>query len=106
MTAGPSSARDVEVPASPLVHDTPLFFPDVCARIHGRIAAFLAEQPASDRMRSLQHQTRISLDVIAEALDKYRYAPTSCHHLGAHHPIHPMAQLTCATQPARALSRV
>ncbi|KAF9739623.1 FAD synthetase [Paraphaeosphaeria minitans] len=71
MTAGHSSARDVEVPASPLVPDTPLPFPDVCARIHGRIHAFLDEQPTSDRLRSLQDQTRISLRVIEEALDKY-----------------------------------
>lgn len=74
MTAGQSSARDVEVPPEPLVHDTPLSFPDLCARIHGRIAAFLDESPASDRLQSLQHQTRISLRVIEEALDKYTYA--------------------------------
>jgi FAD synthetase len=79
MTAGDSSAGDVEVPASPLVHDTPLSFPDVCARIHGRIAAFLAEQPASPRLESLQQQTRISLRVIEDALDKYRYARPRSH---------------------------
>ncbi|KAL1597974.1 3'-phosphoadenosine 5'-phosphosulfate sulfotransferase [Paraconiothyrium brasiliense] len=72
MTAGDSSARDVEVPTSPLVHDTPLSFPDLCARIHARVDAFLREQPASERLKSLQQQTRISLHVIEEALDKYR----------------------------------
>ena len=74
MTAGEPSARDVEVPASPLVADTPLSFPDLCARIHHRIAAFLDEKHESHRLTSLQAQTRVSLDVLAEALDKYRYA--------------------------------
>lgn len=74
MTAGESSAGDVEVPASPLVHDTPLSFPLLCARIHDRVAAFLDEQTASERLKSLQQQTRISLDVIEKALDKYKYA--------------------------------
>ena len=73
MTAGdPPSARDVEVPASPLVADTPLSFPDLCARIHHRIAAFLDEKHESERLTSLQAQTCVSLDVLAEALDKYR----------------------------------
>ena len=74
MTAAEPSARDVEVPASPLVADAPLSFPDLCARIHHRIAAFLDEQHTSDRLKSLQAQTRTSLDVIADALDKYQYA--------------------------------
>ena len=75
MTAGDSSARDVEVPASPLVHEnTPPSFPHLCARIHDRVQAFLDEQAASERLKSLQQQTRISLDVISEALDKYKYA--------------------------------
>jgi FAD synthetase len=75
MTAGDSKARDVEVPASPLVSNAPLPFPDLCARINDRIEAFLREEPASERLRSLQDQTRASLDVIGEALEDYKYGP-------------------------------
>jgi FAD synthetase len=64
----------VDQPASPLVADSPLPSPDVCAKIYERINAFLAEEPDSQRLKSLQKQTRISLDVISEALDRYRYA--------------------------------
>ncbi|KAJ4301625.1 3'-phosphoadenosine 5'-phosphosulfate sulfotransferase [Kalmusia sp. IMI 367209] len=84
MTAGDSSARDVEVPASPLVpdahdarHAPPPPFPDLCARIHDRVAAFLDEEHASERLRSLQAQTRLSLEVISEALDKYQLSELS-----------------------------
>ncbi|KAF1955796.1 adenine nucleotide alpha hydrolases-like protein [Byssothecium circinans] len=72
MTAGESSARDVDVPVEPLVPDTPLPFPELCARIHGRIAAFLDEKNVSERVKSVQAQTRISLQVIAEALERYK----------------------------------
>jgi FAD synthetase len=71
MTAG-DSARDVEVPASPLVSNTPLPFPELCARIHDRIDAFLKEKDVSDRVRSLQEQTQVSLEVIGEALEDYQ----------------------------------
>jgi len=96
MSAGDSSARDVEVPASPLVADTPLPFSDVCARIHDRITAFLEEKDVSERVKSVQRQTKISLDVLAEALDKYQYGEgasgMSC------------GELTCAQQASGALS--
>lgn len=81
MTAGEPSARDVEVPDSPLVDHAPLPFPDLCSRIHARVQAFLDEHHDSDRLRSLQAQTRISLDVIADALDKYKYASTFSSHM-------------------------
>lgn len=57
----------------PLVSDTPLPFHDLCARIHDRIAAFLAAEGVSDRVKSVQHQTRVSLDVIDQALGQYRW---------------------------------
>jgi FAD synthetase len=59
--------------AEPLVTDTPLPFPEQCARIHDRIDAFLHEEQVSDRTRSVQEQTRISLGVIEKALDRYRW---------------------------------
>ncbi|KAF1969670.1 adenine nucleotide alpha hydrolases-like protein [Bimuria novae-zelandiae CBS 107.79] len=72
MIAGEPSARDVDVPSSPLVAPAPQPFPELCARIHARVAAFLDEQHDSERLKSLQAQTRISLDIICEALEKYR----------------------------------
>ena len=78
MTQGALPARDTEPlnrPASPLVSDIPLPFPDLCAKIHARVTAFLEEPDVSDRAKGVQQQTRISLDIIKKALDQYRY----CH---------------------------
>ncbi|KAF2645559.1 adenine nucleotide alpha hydrolases-like protein [Massarina eburnea CBS 473.64] len=72
MAVGDTSARDIDVPAEPLVSDTPQPFPELCASIHARVAAFLEEKDVSERVKSLQAQTRASLDVIAEALERYK----------------------------------
>jgi FAD synthetase len=56
----------------PLVTDTPRPFPEQCARIHDRIDAFLGAKDVSDRVKSVQEQTRTALDVIEKALDQYR----------------------------------
>ncbi|KAF2273036.1 adenine nucleotide alpha hydrolases-like protein [Westerdykella ornata] len=58
-------------PTSPLVNDVHLPFPQVCKRINDRINAFLEEKDVSSRLQSVQEQTRNSLAVIEEALDKY-----------------------------------
>jgi FAD synthetase len=58
--------------SEPLVTDTPLPFHELCARIHDRIAAFLDAKDASERVKSVQEQTRVSLGVIDEALTRYR----------------------------------
>ncbi|KAF1994433.1 hypothetical protein P154DRAFT_527072 [Amniculicola lignicola CBS 123094] len=60
-------------PTSPLVPaaDSPLPLPQLCAKVHERIAAFLEQKDVSPRLKSLQAQTRLSLGVIAEALDRY-----------------------------------
>ena len=59
--------------STPLVPESPLSFPDICARIHDRISTFLTEETNEQNLRSVQEQTRISLGVISEALDRYRY---------------------------------
>ena len=56
----------------PLVTDTPRPFSEQCARIHERIDAFLRAKDVSDRVRSVQEQTHVALDVIEKALDQYR----------------------------------
>lgn len=63
-------------PTSPLVGDAPLPLPLQCAKIYDRLTAFLEEKDASPRVKSVQEQTRISLDVIEKALDQYRYVIT------------------------------
>ncbi len=50
--------------------DIPL--PKLCAQIHERVEAFLSAESRDDRIKSVQAQSRISLDVIEEALEKYR----------------------------------
>jgi FAD synthetase len=62
--------------SDPLVTDTPLPFHELCTRIHDRIAAFLAAEHVSNRVKNVQEQTRISLGVISEALEKYRLVMT------------------------------
>lgn len=57
--------------SEPLVSDTPLPFHDLCKKIHDRIVAFLDAEDVSDRVKSVQAQTRISLDVIGKALEQY-----------------------------------
>jgi FAD synthetase len=59
--------------AEPLVTDTPLPFHELCARIHDRIAAFLDAKDVSERVKSVQGQTREALSVIEEALTRYRW---------------------------------
>lgn len=45
----------------------------LCAKVHARITAFLDAEPATDRLRKVQEQTRLSLKIIDEALDRYRW---------------------------------
>ena len=50
--------------------------PELCFRIHERVEAFLNAPPESERMRSVQKQSRESLGVIEGALSSYRYGYT------------------------------
>ncbi|KAH8728790.1 hypothetical protein GQ44DRAFT_608582 [Phaeosphaeriaceae sp. PMI808] len=59
--------------SEPLVTDTPLPFHQLCAKIHDRITAFLDAKGAPERLKSVQEQTRVSLDVIQDALERYRW---------------------------------
>ena len=76
----PSSLPGVNSDDRPLENGTSitseedLSLPEVCARIHGKVEAFLNGESKSERVRAAQAQTRRSLNVIGEALRKYRYA--------------------------------
>ncbi|KAJ9662418.1 hypothetical protein H2201_006127 [Coniosporium apollinis] len=69
MPGGSSSHEPDQAP--PMIPDGVLPFPQLCARIHDRVTAFLAEDAPSQRLKSVQEQTRISLGVLEEALDRY-----------------------------------
>ncbi|KAF2188130.1 adenine nucleotide alpha hydrolases-like protein [Zopfia rhizophila CBS 207.26] len=77
-TTGPE-ANDIDgkLPVSPLVPDTPLPLPRLCAKVHDRVVAFLDEKDISPQLKSTQDQTRMSLDVICEALDRYSLSELS-----------------------------
>jgi hypothetical protein len=71
-----SSATTTQSPAMKLP-SAPLSLRDICANLNDRLTAFLEEEPATERLRNVQAQTRIALDVVAQALDRYRYAHCS-----------------------------
>ncbi|KAF2739019.1 adenine nucleotide alpha hydrolases-like protein [Polyplosphaeria fusca] len=76
MTGPPNGQLPSEIDAlnrdpDPLVSDTRLPFPDLCAEIHGRIAKFLLQDTDDSRLKATQEQTRISLGVVEEALGRY-----------------------------------
>lgn len=56
-----------------MIPDGLLPFPQLCARIHDRVTAFLAEDVPTERLKSVQEQTRTSLGVLEEALERYRW---------------------------------
>jgi hypothetical protein len=62
--------------SDPLVSDTPQPFDELCTRINDRIATFLDAKDVSERVKNVQEQTRTSLRVIGEALEKYRWVLT------------------------------
>lgn len=47
-------------------------FSALCTKVNARIAAFLDAAPATERLRSVQEQTRLSLRILEEALERYR----------------------------------
>ena len=59
----------------------------LCTAVHDRIEAFLQEDVPTERLRKVQAQTRISLGIIQEALDRYRsIVPTTPFHRYADTP--------------------
>ncbi|KAF2772808.1 adenine nucleotide alpha hydrolases-like protein [Teratosphaeria nubilosa] len=49
----------------------PPALPELCAKVHERVDAFLKSNPESERLRSVQAQSKISLGVLEEALERY-----------------------------------
>lgn len=67
---GQPSAQDPY--SEPLLPSTKLPLLDLCAHINARVTQFLAVEPRTEQIRSVQEQTRTALKVIDEALGRYR----------------------------------
>ena len=67
--AGVSSDEFGNTPT--ISQSNPPSLPTICAQVHDRLEAFLASEPKTERLRGVQEQSRVSLRVIDEALQKY-----------------------------------
>jgi len=56
-----------------IAKDDEPYLPALCAKVNARVNAFLDAEPATERLRSVQEQARLSLKIFHEALDRYRY---------------------------------
>ncbi|OQO09418.1 hypothetical protein B0A48_04816 [Cryoendolithus antarcticus] len=54
-----------------IIQSNPPALPDICAKVDGRVEAFLNTEPRNERTRHVQEQTRASLKIIQEALERY-----------------------------------
>lgn len=45
---------------------------EICAEVNARVEAFLKAEPKNDRIRRAQEQSRLSLRILGEALERYR----------------------------------
>ena len=69
----PNGGAQKPSPPSPLLPAQPLPLSELCSRVHERVATFLTQEVPTQRLRSVQEQTRISLCVIQKALRQYKY---------------------------------
>ena len=68
----PQSEEEQQTPLQNGDNDnTPLRM--LCAELHEKVTAFLQENFKTERLRATQAQTKRSLAVIQEALDRYEY---------------------------------
>jgi hypothetical protein len=68
--AGVSSDEFGNTPT--ISQSNPPSLPTICAQIHDRLEAFLTSEPTTGRLRGVQEQSRLSLRIIDEALQRYR----------------------------------
>jgi len=54
----------------------------LCAKVHARVTAFLDAQATTERLKNVQEQTRLSLKIIDEALDRYELEEISLSYNG------------------------
>ncbi|KAF2396635.1 adenine nucleotide alpha hydrolases-like protein [Trichodelitschia bisporula] len=70
-TATNGASASTSTSAEPFLPDTHLSLPALCAHIHNRVQAFLSSSPSTPLIERCQAQTRTTLGVIREALDRY-----------------------------------
>lgn len=58
---------------NPLEEEKYMSFPEACEKVHAKVETFLNREPKNERVKAVQLQTRRSLGVIGEALERYRY---------------------------------
>ncbi|KAJ5690812.1 FAD synthase [Penicillium macrosclerotiorum] len=76
-------SNGIDQPGRHDFHDPIPPLPEVIARIHARVQAFLAEShPPDSLLAAVQRQTRISLDVVAQALAQYQFSELSLSYNG------------------------
>ncbi len=63
--AKPAIAADAPLTATTL--------PDLCTELRRKVLAFLEEPTDDEAVRHTQEQTRVSLQVVEEALKRYKY---------------------------------
>ncbi|KXL43576.1 hypothetical protein M433DRAFT_105951 [Acidomyces richmondensis BFW] len=54
-----------------IAHDSPLTLPELCAKIHAKVDAFLKRETKIERLRSVQRQSKLSLNILEESLERY-----------------------------------
>jgi len=69
----PNGGAQKPSPPSPLQPAKPLPLSELCSRVHERVTTFLMQDVTTQRLKSVQEQTRISLSVIQKALRQYKY---------------------------------
>ena len=69
-----SAPQPPEDQQSPLQNGDATALRTLCAQLHEKVNSFLNEDVKTERLRATQAQTRRSLAVIQEALDRYEFA--------------------------------
>jgi len=55
-----------------ITQDPPQALPELCAKVHARVEAFLHAEASTESLKAVQDQSRLSLKIIDEALERYR----------------------------------
>lgn len=97
---------DTSLPQDPIVEGDSTPLRDLCTRLNAQITTFLHEDVKTERLKATQAQTRISLQIIQEALDRYPqvlhfHAPPAVLHS---HCASTLLTLYALHQPVRHLS--
>ncbi|KAK5136571.1 hypothetical protein LTR08_002585 [Meristemomyces frigidus] len=54
-----------------ITQEPPQALPELCARVHRRLEVFLGSEAKTERLRQVQDQSRLSMKILEEALERY-----------------------------------